>query len=100
MVDDDVGGAPGGDAVDLPAAARRRAGATGAKGSVILMLWRPRSMIPATSNTTVRGPFAVAASRNEPGPLLARLVTRNTRPPLPPGVRAAQPRGSNGAVSA
>ena len=40
--------------------------------------------MPATLNTTIRGPPASQASRNVPGPEFSRLVTTNTRPPRPP----------------
>ena len=37
-------------------------------GSLISMSSRPRSITPATSNTTMRGPWVSIASRSEPGP--------------------------------
>ena len=43
-----------------------------------------RWMVPATLNTTMRGPTALHASRNVPGPASSRLVTTYTLPPRPP----------------
>src|SRR3990167_3508735 len=60
-------------------------------GSRMARTLPPRSMIPPTSKTTIRGPFVSTASRNEPGPSAARVVTRMILPPRPPGVVAAQP---------
>jgi hypothetical protein len=46
--------------------------------------WRFSGIVPATSNTTVRGPSASTAARRDPGPESSRLVTLITAPPRPP----------------
>ncbi len=56
------------------------------KGSSILNVWRSRSITPPTSKTMMCGPLASTASRREPGPSAARLVTLIICPPLPPGL--------------
>ena len=65
--------------------------ATVKKGSSIEMDRFARSITPPTSNTTIRGPEVVTASRKDPGPLASNVVTRMICPPRPPGVSAAQP---------
>ena len=63
---------------------------------------RSRSMTPPTSKTTMRGPGVPSASRSDPGPVGASVVTRRISPPRPPGVLAAQPsapgKAGNGAA--
>src|SRR5689334_11570341 len=48
-------------------------------------------MLPATRNTTVRGPEASVQLRKLPAPLLFRFVTSQTEPPLPPTALAPSP---------
>src|SRR5689334_13259334 len=61
------------------------------KGSAITSGFMFRSMTPATSNTTIRGPLVSIAARNEPGPSGLRLVTRRILPPRPAGVSIPKP---------
>jgi hypothetical protein len=57
----------------------------------LLMVMSPaRTMVPATSNTTVRLPAATAA-RRLPGPASFRFVTWTIVPYAPPGVDAPNP---------
>ena len=43
-----------------------------------------RSIIPPTSNTTIRGPLVLIASRSEPGPDASSVAMRITLPLIPP----------------
>src|SRR5690349_15546804 len=49
------------------------------------------SMVPATRKTTIRGPSASTAKRNDPGPESLKFVTSITFPPRPPTVRTPNP---------
>src|SRR5690349_10176126 len=69
----------------------------GSRNTISFLL---RSMMPPTSNTTMRGPLALTASAKEPGPDPASVVTRMIFPPRPPGVCAAQPTAPGKARSA
>jgi hypothetical protein len=58
------------------------------------------TMVPETSNTTVRGPAASTPARSEPGPLSPRWVTWNTAPPRPPSAKRPAPSAPGKASSA
>lgn len=49
------------------------------------------AIVPDISNTTIRGPEAVTAALNDPGPESLRLVTRRMAPPRPAIVFAPKP---------